>query len=64
MILKFLVNTKIFNKTEIDSWFSRKCTARGSSTGLCRIGPPKVKASKSILFTDGSSEVKKIRTIV
>ena len=48
MILKFLVNTKIFNKTEIDSWFSRKCTARGSSTGLCRIGPAKVKAGKII----------------
>ena len=30
---------------------------RGSSTGLCWVGPAKVKASKSILFTEGSPEV-------
>ena len=38
-------------------WFSRCCTARGSSTDLCWVGPTKVKASKSILFTEGSPEV-------
>ena len=40
------------------SRFSRRCTARGSSTGLCCVGPAKVKASKSVLFTEGSPELK------
>ena len=29
----------------------------GSSAGLCRVGPAKVKASKCILFTEDSPEV-------
>ena len=29
--------------------FLRRCTARGSSTGLCRVGSAKVKASKYFL---------------
>ena len=41
----------------IYSWFSRHCTARGSSTGLCQVGPAKVKAYKSILLNEGSPEV-------
>ena len=39
------------------SQLSRKCTARGFSTGLCRRGPAKVKACKFVLFTEGSPEV-------
>ena len=39
------------------SWFSRYSTTRGSSTGLCRVGPAKVKASKSIIYTEGPPEV-------
>ena len=33
-------------------------TARGSSTGLVPVGPSKVKACKSFLFTEGVPEVK------
>ena len=36
-----------------------KFTARGSSTGLCRRGPTKVKACKSIIFSEGSPEVER-----
>ena len=32
------------------SQFSRRCTGSESSTGLCRIGPTKVKASKYVKF--------------
>ena len=32
------------------SRFSRSCTAKGSCAGLCRRGPAKVKARKSINF--------------
>ena len=39
------------------SRFSRCRTARGSGTGLRLVGPAKVKASKSILFTEVSPEV-------
>ena len=31
--------------------------ARGSGTGLVTVGPAKVKACKSILFTEGTPEV-------
>ena len=41
----------------IYSWFSWCCTARGSGTGLSQVGPAWVKASKSVLFTEGSPEV-------
>ena len=44
------------SKTSILSRISRSCTARGSGTDLCRRGPAKVKALKSILFTEGSPE--------
>ena len=43
----------------IYSQLLRSCTARGSSTGLFQGGPTKVKARKSILFTEGSPEVKR-----
>ena len=43
--------------THIYSRFLRHCTARGSSSGLCWVGPAKVKASKSNLFTEGYPEV-------
>ena len=36
----------------------RYSTAGGSSTGLGPVGPAKVKARKSILFTEGTPEVK------
>ena len=42
----------------IYSWLSRSSTARGSCTGLVIVSPPKVKASKSILFTNDPSTVK------
>ena len=42
----------------IHSQLSKCCTARVSNAGLYRIGPTKVKASKSFLFTEGSLEVK------
>ena len=32
-------------------------TARGPSTGLLLVGPAKVKARESFLFTEGSHEV-------
>ena len=41
----------------IHSRFSESCTARGSGTCLCHRGSDKVKACKSILFTEGSPEV-------
>ena len=39
------------------SQLSRHSTARGSSTGLVPIGPTKVKAPTSVLFTEGTLEV-------
>ena len=42
----------------IYSSFSRPNTARGSGTSLVAVGPAKFKACKSILFTEGSPEVK------
>ena len=36
----------------INSWLSRCCTARGSSTGFCPVSPAKVEAHKSLLFTE------------
>ena len=43
----------------------RCSTAKGSSIGLAPVGPTKVKACKSILFTEGTTEVKiKIKTVV
>ena len=41
-------------KTEIHIRLSRCFTAKGSSTGLSLVGPTKVKACKSFLFTEGS----------
>ena len=38
----------------IYSWFSRWCTVWGSNTGLCLVGPTKVKDRKSIVFTEVS----------
>ena len=37
---------------------SRCSTARGSSKGFSLVGPAKVKAHKSLLFTEGFLEVK------
>ena len=37
--------------------FSRHNAARGSSTGLVTVGPAKVQACYSILFTEGVPEV-------
>ena len=39
----------------IYNWLSR--TAKGSSTRLSLVGPTKLKARKSFLFTEGSPEV-------
>ena len=36
----------------------RRITARGSNNRLVPVGPTKVKACKSILFTEGTPEVK------
>ena len=47
---------KVRNKPH--SLLSRRNTARGSSTGLVIVGPTKVKACKSILFTEGIPEIK------
>ena len=38
-------------------WLLRCSTAKGSSTGLVPVGPPKVKACKSILVTEGTPKV-------
>ena len=43
----------------IYSQLSRCNTARGSNTGFGPIGPDKVKAGKSTLFTEGNLEVGK-----
>ena len=37
---------------DINNRLSRRITARGSCTGLVTVGPTKVKARKSILFTE------------
>ena len=50
---KRYVGTFIFGQ------FLRSCTARGSDTGLCCRGPAKVRARKSILFTEGSPRVER-----
>ena len=42
----------------IYSWFLRLSTAMGFGTGLVTVGSTKVKACKSILFIEGSPEVK------
>ena len=41
----------------INSWLSKCSTAWGFKTGLSLVGPTKVKACKSFLFTDGSLKV-------
>ena len=43
---------------DINSRFIRRCTARGSSTGLYRIGSAKVKASKSLKAPLKSEKIK------
>ena len=48
----------------IDSWLSRCSTARGSSTKLFHVGPTKVKAHKSFLFTGGSLKVENEKQLV
>ena len=48
----------VANRLVMYSQFSRLSTARGFCTGLATVGPAKVKAFKSILFTEGSPEVK------
>ena len=45
------------------SRFLRRVTARGSCTSLVTEGHTKVKACKSILFTEGIPEIE-IRTLV
>ena len=39
-------------------WLSRLSTTKESSTSLVKVGPAKVKACKSVLFTEGTPEVK------
>ena len=48
----------------IHSQLLRCNTARGSSTGLSLVGPTKVKAVKSFLFTEGSLKVLKKEHLV
>ena len=43
--------------TVINSWLSKCSTARGSGTGLYLVGPTKVGAHKSFLFTEVSHKV-------
>ena len=47
-------------KDNTNSWLLRCSTARGSSTGLFLVGPTKVNACKSFLFTEGSPEGEKV----
>ena len=42
----------------MNSQLSRHITARGSSTRLMPVGPTKVKARRSVLFTKATPEVK------
>ena len=69
VLLQFSLNTKFGQATLSDRhacfrhelWYFqllRLSTARGSSTSLVSVGPAKVKACKSILFTEGIPEVK------
>ena len=44
--------------TFINIRLSRHSITRGSSTGLVPVGPTKIKACKSELFNEGTSEVK------
>ena len=46
------------------SQLSRCSTARGSSTGLSQVGPTKVKACKSFLFTESSLKVENKEDLV
>ena len=48
---------KLFQVT-IYSQLFRRSAVRGSSTGFVPVGPTKVKASKSILFNEGTPEGK------
>ena len=41
----------------MNSWLSRCCTTRGSSTGLSLAGTAKAKAHKSFLFTEDSLNI-------
>ena len=50
-LLKYSLNSVIYSQ------LSRHSTARESNTGLVPVGPTKVKAHKSILFTYGTPEV-------
>ena len=48
-------NLPLIWTTFMKSWLLRCSTARGSSTRLSLVGPTKVKARKSFLFTEGSN---------
>ena len=50
--------TKFSPFRNIYSRFLRLSTARGSGTGLVTVGPAKVKACKSFLFTEGVYSLK------
>ena len=54
----FHFNKRLIVNEHMYSQFLRLITARGSNTVLVTIGPTKVKAFKSVLFTDGIPEVK------
>ena len=45
------------------SQLSRCCTAKGSKTGLSLVGPTKVKARKSFLFTEGFLKVENNKSL-
>ena len=61
-ILKVFVlsfgNIQTNSISHINSLLSMHNTARGSCAGLVTVGPTKVKACKSVLFTVGIPEVK------
>ena len=52
-----LANLQVNRSCPIYIGLSRLNTARGSCTGFVTAGPAKVKAYKSILFTEGFPEV-------
>ena len=48
-------------KMWIYSWLLRSSTARGFSTGLVPVGTAKVKVHKSILFNQGTRELREVK---
>ena len=59
----FCFQRQRFLHNYIHSWLLRCSTTRGPSTGLSLVGPTKVKARKSFLFTEGLLKVENNKSL-